>query len=251
MDSPREWAELQLAADHATVIRAVRNDGIASLIWGVLVAGAGPALTGSVLVTGVGLALIGSGIWQVVAPRPAGFLLSGTFIGLIGALNILGSLVALATGAAVLPTFLLLGGLQCVWAGRMFARHRRFAPGFGRRVDPAAAERAGAMLGALRAADPKSAPDVIEFTIGDLQPRRCRARLEVHGVLCVIGTGDDVRLLTRAQFHVERSGGVLLGSAARVRFRIGERLGSGTMPRASWERLERWQATTPSMALAA
>jgi len=246
MESPREWAQLQRAADHETIRRSVRATGIGSTVWGVINLAIGAGM-GDVIVTMLGLALLGTGIWKWAKPSPGGLLASGITLSLIGAWNILGTVLSAAAGSGAGP-FVVLGVLQVMWGVRYFQRWRRFSRAGDTPASEADVQQARVLLQALRESNPKQVGDVIEFTVGALNAQRGRVRLMDQGVVCLLGDGDDVRVVRRAQFDVQPNGGAVLGGARKVRVRLAERTLDAVMPVESINRYETWKGGAPAVA---
>lgn len=243
MHTPRDWARLQDAADHAIVQRSVRASGITSIVWGVIVIGVAMLLTQDFVQLVLGFALLGTGVWMAARPSPAGLIASAVTFFVIGAINLLGTLLTVTSPGSGTPAFAVLGVFQLMWGGRYLAKHRRFRRAFSTPVDASSLQASQDMLKALRAAKPAEASDVIEFTVGGFQPMRGRARLMDDGAIVLLGDGDDVRMVRREQLAFTPRGKALLGGA-KVSGRLAERAFEATISNEHLERFERWNRSS-------
>jgi hypothetical protein len=250
MQTYREMAALQHAAEFDLVSRDVRITGIAAALFGALALLLGVMPPADPLVIGIGGMLALVGLWNLTNPQPLGIALGGIALVFVGLYNIVGTVLAASAGVGSAGVWPVIGFWQIVWGAQAFARYRRFANAFAVHPDPARRREARAMVDALRKANPKTSNDVLQFTGGVFPPVAGRIRLADDGVLFLLLNGDDIRALSREEFSLEATGKPSMGSVT-VRMRAGDRTLKAQIPHRQWPRYEAWRMRVPYVEQAA
>jgi len=242
MPNPNEMGVLQHAADYTTVRKNVRGSGIAALIFGLLALFAGVLPPFDLLLAGLGLMLTVTGLWNITNPHPTGIVLGALAIIMVGLYNVAGTLLASAAGQGGGTHWAVLGVFQVIWGVQGFGNYKRFAQAFASRPSDTDREQADRMLKELRAAKTKESEDVIEFTGSQgMQALFVKVRLMPDRALCLVGNGDDVRLVPKAAFDVSDQGKAMIGSGRKVQVSMNGTLLKGEMSPESVRRFEVWK----------
>jgi hypothetical protein len=242
MDISSNHPELQVAAERHVLRARLRTGGIASIAFGALALGGGAAmLTDSPLnslLFVIGALLVAEGIWLLASPSPAGLIVDGIAVMVIGVWNLAVSIAELCvSGVGLTSLFAVVGACQIVWGIQSLCRYRRFAAADGAAADPQFARWAAQTLGRLSAAKPARNRDVVQLAAG---LKFWKGLLLGDGVVFVAQGGADVAIAPKDQVDLEAS--EPHGKYVRARLRLGERVLSGQMLPGHVQRLEVWQA---------
>ena len=237
MFEPTNLAASRAAVDAAVVRRSVRTSGIGPTIFGVIALFGGMMPPMNLVLVSIGGALSASGLWNLTNPSPIGILLVSGCLMLVGVYNIF---YTVTTGSGT-PAWGVIGVWQLIWAYQGVQRYRRFANAHGEDVAEPDRREAEQALVALRKANVRKSPDVVECMMRGFPPARVRARLMPDVALCIIGDNLDVRLASRAEFDVQPVGEVKRGNA-RVKVAVAGRVIDAMMSAESLARFRAWKS---------
>lgn len=115
--------DLQEAANTRALRKSLRATAIAGIIFGALALSSGlPSDTYTPFVraayVGLGVFLLAQGMWNILLPRPAGIIVSGTAIVAIGLWNIISTVQWLGTNPSSSKFWIIFGFFQLYWGIR-------------------------------------------------------------------------------------------------------------------------------------
>jgi len=243
VDSPDRTHRLQEVADYRTVRKTLRASSIGSLIFGTLALAGGLMPPADPVLAAVGLLLLGTGIWNLTAPRPAGILIDGAALVVVGLYNVISTFAAAAQGHAGAGAgfFAKVGVFQIIWGVMSFWRFLRFRDAFRSVPSDVELRQLEGLAEVLRRGKVKESLDLIEFTTSGLSARRWKARLEPAMVVMATDGGREVLVADRATFDIEDRGKVLIGSARKAAFVVRGRRLTGVIPEESMARFQQWK----------
>jgi hypothetical protein len=249
---PTTWERtaLQQAADQVVVRSSLRISGIAATIFGALALLAGVAQPVDVLLAVVGGALALVGLWNLTNPSAMGLALTAGALIMVGLYNVGSGFLEAAAGAKPFVGWQVLGVWQVIWGIQGFGRFRRFQTAFSYQVSDEQRSRAKQMIGDLRKANPKTYPDVIDFTTGGMSPKMVRARLMQDMAVLLIAGGDDVRIVPREEFDVDAPE-AREGKPAKATVRAGGQTWKAVLPVVSLQRFRTWKQSSMGLQRAA
>ena len=125
MFRPEEVPALQRAAEDEVVRRSFKLVGTFSLLFGALALFAGTAPPADLLLLAVGAVLAIAGLWNLVMRNPAGLLLSGLSLFMVGAYNPASPFLYAASGHPASGGWAVLGVWQMVWGAQGLKGHVR------------------------------------------------------------------------------------------------------------------------------
>jgi len=237
-------SKLQKVADYRTVRRTLKRSGVWSILFGAvaLVAGLGTPVDWVLMV--LGAALLGTGTWNIAAPRPTGIILDGVTLLLVGAYNLIGTLLAAMDGTHVSPHWGLTGMLQLYWGVQRIQSFRRFANAFLERPSDAEMQQIEETVGAIRKAKVKESTDIIEFKVEGIHRNVWKARLSGEDAVFVEAAGSDILVGTRDTVVITTRGKVMVGSALKADAAVGPVHLKGTISPDSYHLYEQWKTKT-------
>jgi len=175
-----DWNRLQQVADYRMARKTLRTGAIGSIIMGAIALGIGvmPPLTW--MPVAIGLTLLGTGLWNMLRPSPAGIVIDGLTLILVGATNILGSL-----GGGGTTLWVKLGIFQLYWGGVGIMRFKEFRNALGFHPQDTELKALDDLIQTVEKAKVKEAQDTIEFTTTGFHAKVWRGRLDDQGALLI------------------------------------------------------------------
>jgi len=240
MEASCDRAAWRQAAVHVLVAKELKVSGIAAIFFGALGLIAGLLPPPSTMLTGLGLLLLAGGIWVLRRPCPAGILISGVLVGLVGFWNIVAGLVPAPAGRPSI-FWMIIGIWQIVWSVKAVQRYRRFARFWDPVPPQGLRDQVRQMLEELCKARVKNAADVIQIVSGGMAPRILKIRLLPDRALCLVNNGEDVRCPDRGSLELRAPGTVGRGKNRKVQVRLDELTFEARIPADQWELYETWK----------
>ena len=244
MDQFDPASKLQKVADYRTVRKSLKRSGVWSVLFGALAIAGGMGTPVDWVLMVLGVVLLGTGVWNIAAPRPTGIILDGVTLLLVGAYNLLGTLLAAMDGTHVSAHWGLTGMLQLYWGGQRIQSFRRFANAFLERPSDAEMQQIEETVGTIRKARAKESTDIIEFTVDGIHRHVWKARLSGEDAVFVEATGSDILVGTRETVEITTRGKVLVGSALKAEAAVGPARLKGTISPDSYRLYEQWKTKT-------
>ncbi|MBN1916470.1 MAG: hypothetical protein JW889_01070 [Verrucomicrobia bacterium] len=254
-----QLAEIRNLAEYRKELQKLRSSATGSVAFGALAVLGG--LRGldespvSAVLAVIGTLLIIAGVWQLTSPSLSGIVVNALALFLVGAWNVWVSVYNMRHGGGEMGgRWFVLGVVQIGWGIESLVRHRRLSRVFPQEPSKETVRLVDELITTLRAAKPKQAENVVEFTAkpfvgppehyrGPLMPGLMVLASKRHAVLC--GAKDEVRLeITPRQRRRRRR----TYKAALI---VAGDTHKGTMSRESLERFEAWKAAAGSGAAAA
>jgi len=247
MNLGHDWHRLQQVADHRMARKTLRTGAIGSVIVGSLslILGFMPPM--DPIACAVGAVLLGTGLWNITRPQPAGIVIDGLTLILVGAYNILG-----AFGGGGAGLWVKLGAFQLYWGVQGIMRYTRFRGAFAFAPQDAEVRQLDEMVRSIEKAKVKESTDTIEFTTTGLHARLWRGRLTDTGALLVTIGSHEALVVGKHEFDVEPGGKVVLGNNLKATFTIKGKAYKGSISPQSLERFQSWKmGTSIPLAIAA
>jgi hypothetical protein len=242
-----DWNRLQQVADYRMARKTLRAGAIGSIVFGAISAGLGFMPPFDPIAVGIGAVLLGTGLWNLIKPQPAGIVIDGITLLLVGALNIFTAFQG--AGAAM---WVKLGIFQLIWGVQGIMRYQRFRGALAFVPQETEVRQLDEVAQSLQKARVKDSPDVIEFMTAGFQAKRWRGRLdESVAVLMVQGT-SEITIANKNEFEVELNGKGMLSKDHKVKLKLKGKSYQGSFSPMSYERYQNWRAgATIPRALAA
>lgn len=239
--------ELHRVLNYRLVRKTLRPAGIGSIVFGLVAKGTGfggmEANPINAILGLIGIFLFVEGIWIVAAPTPAGMIVDGIALIILGIWNII---ITFANSAAVggggHRFFAVLGVWQIIWGFQSFGRYKRFSAMPMSRPSDETLRQIDDMVKELAKTKPKDATDVIAFQIKN---RPWKGRLGQDSGIFVDAPGQEVVFVNRDRVRIEIQDKVLIGKALKASFTLGDRNLNGTISLESYERYDAWKAGNP------
>jgi len=234
-----DWNRLQQVADYRMARKTLRTGAIGSIIMGAIALGIGvlPPLTW--MPVAIGLTLLGTGLWNMLRPSPAGIVIDGLTLILVGATNILGSL-----GGGGTTLWVKLGIFQLYWGGVGIVRFKEFRNALGFHPQDTELKALDDLIQTAERAKIKEAQDTIEFTTTGLHAKVWRGRLDDQGALLIQMGQNQAVLAARHEFDIEPGKKVMIGNNLNATFTIKGKTHKGTLSPQSLERYQTWKLGT-------
>lgn len=234
-----DWNRLQQVADHRMARKTLRTGAIGSIIMGALALGIGAMPPLSLVTVGIGVALLGTGLWNLLRPQPAGIVIDGLTLILVGASNILGSF-----GDGGSSLWVKLGIFQLYWGGVGIMRFKEFRNALGFQPQDTELKALDDMIQSVEKAKVKEANDVIEFTTTGLHAKLWRGRLDDQGALLIQMGQNQAVMALRHEFNIEPGKKVMIGNNLNATLTIKGKTHKGSLSPQSLERYQTWKLGT-------
>lgn len=237
MNAGHDWSRLQQVADHRTARRTLRRVAIGSLIVGGIVLALGLIPPADPLTIAFGALLLGTGSWNLIRPRPAGIVIDGIMLCLIGLYNV--SSLFLGEGGSVF--WAKVGVFQVFWGGHEMLKFRRFREALA--FEPQDTERRAMdeSVRTLLKTRPKQDAAVFEFTMTGWHPKAWRGRLMDEGALMLKLGSEEVLLLRRHELEIQPGRKVLFGKELHASIAMDGTTHKGAIAPESLERFHAWK----------
>jgi len=233
--------KLQKTADYRTVLKSLKTAGIWSILFGAIALVLGMVAPSIWVLSALGLVLVGTGVWNIVAPRPAGIIVDGVTLLMVGAYSLVFTVLAVTQGGGASAHWAVLGVTQLVWGAGRIGSYRRYASAFLEQPSDAELQQLDQAVDAVRNARPKETSGVIQIAVDGLHRSVWKAKLTGDDAIFVEVTGHDVVIGTRESVEIENRGRVMIGSAVKVTVSVDGHELKGTMPAAAWRLYEQWK----------
>ena len=233
---------LQATSDYRVITKSLRQSGGWSVAWGVLSMATGTLLFAAnpllaILPVLLGFFLCAEGLWLLVAPSPAGLIIDGIALMLLGLWNLaLTALVATLGTSNPQPLWAILGVWQIWWGVQRARRYPRFAHVRMRPPDPEQLKHVDSVVRSIVKGNIKTEPDLIQFLAGGLW----RVRLCEDKVVLVHGAEQDVLFLGRDDLEITPQPNST-GTYRKMTVRIGARTFTGTIEQNLLARYDEWK----------
>ena len=238
--------ELTQGANFLMVRRLLRGAGIGSIVFGVIAIGLGAYSIQENPVNAIllllGVLLLAEGIWIVTAPSPAGMVVDGVALLLLGLWNLFVSLANMSAGAGRPGAFVALGAFQIFWGIQSFRRYGRFANLPMKKPDEAMGKWLDGVLNSM-AAGSKETPDRADFLalVGGKKDT-WKGRLLEDVAFFMRGKDEEILIAGKQECSVTPLGTAATGAGAIARIQLGARTFDVTGPLQAIERFQSWKA---------
>jgi hypothetical protein len=231
-----DWNRLQQVADYRMARKTLRGGAIGSVIFGSISLGLGFLAGFDLIAVGVGAALLGTGLWNLLKPQPAGIVIDGITLLLVGALNI--STAFQGAGAGM---WVKLGIFQLIWGVQGIRRYQQFRGALSFVPQDTEVRQLDEVAGSLQKAKVKDSEDVIEFVTAGMHARRWRGRLTESVALLMVQGTSEIYIAGKNEFEVELNGKVMLSKDHKVKLKLKGKSYQGSFSPMSYERYQNWR----------
>lgn len=233
---------LQNVADQVVIRRHTRGSAIGSVIFGLINSGIGFWSMGESalnLILGlIGLFLLAEGIFLLVTSNPKGLIADGVAFITVGMWNIVITIMNISQGGEGQAFFAVLGVIQIGWGIQSFKRFDRFSHTGKISVSPDLAGEIKILIEEIKKGNPKKSMDMIQFNAGS---RIWKGRLAQGRAIMLTTTGDDIQIMPKSDFTIERTGKAMIGSTVYADISLKRRTMKGTISTEHMERFENWK----------
>lgn len=221
--------------------KGTRPGAIGAIIFGLIAVLMGGAMLSENPLNGfliiIGIFLLTEGIVVLALPSPAGMILQGIGMWMVGIWNLGLTLLEMGAGQGW-SIWGLLGISQMVWGSQSFAGYRRFAEGAEAASDASLAHEVELVVKDLLKAKAQSRRDIITFKFGAIAWKgylgACYGTFSVQG-------GKDTQFLLRDDVSFTEKGKALLGKTLKVRICLDHKEMDGTISPEHMERFTSWK----------
>ena len=245
MELTQDFDELQKASNYRTIRKALRNAGIGSIVFGSIALLAGlPGVSESLLDAGlaiIGLMLLSEGLWILKAPSPKGLIADGIVLIILGAWNILTSILDTAEGLRVARGFVMLGGWQIIWGIQSIGRYKLFAEMPMARPPDHVLRWLDDLAKRIHKTGTAEVSDIIVFQADSEKKKSWRALLCGDTAVLVQGDGEHLVFARRGDVYITSHGEAGVGNLIRITHQVGELSEPGLMSPEYLERYTIWK----------
>jgi hypothetical protein len=242
MESGNHWSRLEKVARYRFALRTLRATGWGSIFFGSVSIALGLAPPWDWVRLFVGAVLLGTGTWSIRSPRPAGVVLDGFSLLMVGAYNILGIGLWMHAGMGVLDSafWLKLGICQAAWGTVNFLRYARFRDEFHEPAADAELQHLEEIVRGIRGTRASESTDMIEFKSYGWRPEFWKAHLTGDGAV-FLASGGEMLVAPRDEVKVTVTGRMWVGRSQWATITInGRKLRCAIAPE-YLERYHRWK----------
>jgi len=237
MDIGHDWNRLQQVADHRMARKTLRNGAIGSIVFGALGVIFGLVQPVDPISVAVGAVLLTTGLWNLARPQPAGIVIAGATLILVGAYNIFGALGGFGAGLWVK-----MGIFQLFWGVQGIMRYRQFRAALAFSPQETEVQQLDELVRSIEKAQIKESNDTIEFTTtGFTYAKRWRGRLTDTGALLVVLRSHQVYVVGKQVLDLEPSGNAMLSKNFKATFTIKGKTYKGQLSPQSLDRFRSWK----------
>lgn len=238
-----QFDELQRVSNYRLVRKTLRPAGIGSIVFGLIAIATGfgqmHANPINAILGLIGVFLLVEGIWITAAPTPAGMIVDGIALIVLGAWNVFITIANAASGGGGGPNFFaVLGIWQIVWGCQGFGRHARLSKLPMNKPSEQTLKMIDGIVKDITRGKPKDVPDLIEFQIKN---QIWKGRLSQDSAILVQAAGQDVVFARKAQFQIDQTGKVLIGKTLKASFRLRDKSQNGTISPENFEKYAAWK----------
>jgi len=241
MELPRDMYELSKAFEHRLVLRKLRPHGIGSIVFGVIALFMG--ISGmrenilNVVLAWLGLVLFVEGIWLIKSPSPAGFIVDGCMLILLGIWNLL---VTYLNGGA--SPFSIIGFLQIYWGINSFKDSSRASAAISFTTSLEDIKKADSLLDAVFKSNFKTNQNYIEFRQNDFLTDQPWKGVLVDGYAVLVGLKKFTgAIISKEEIIITQKGKYTPGKSYSGTTLLGGKEASLVIPSKSLERLQTWK----------
>jgi hypothetical protein len=201
MEITSDLRDLKKASDIRRLRGHLRPAGIGSIIFGILAVylgvefGKDNALNQFLIF--LGIFLIAEGAWIIFKPRPAGMIMDGIALMIIGGWNLLISFAAIEEAGP----FLVLGIFQIGWGIQSIAQYGKFKHVETYQPAPALLSEAKTLTDRVTKSNPKKVEDIIDFKGKKLI---WKAGLAANGAVLVQLPAGEAFFVAKEDFKIEK-----------------------------------------------
>ena len=199
MNLPSDLGRLQQVANYSGARKTLRTGAIGSLVFGALGLALGFVPPASAIPIAVGVMLLATGIWNLTRPQPAGIVIDGITLLVVGVYN----LSSIAGGHAL---WVKLGIFQVFWGIQGIRSYARFRSAFAIAPQDSELEQFKAMADGIRKSRIKESDDVIEFTTSAIHTHAWKAQLADRAAVIVSMKSAETHVVPREHFNVSSQG---------------------------------------------
>jgi hypothetical protein len=239
------FSELQKASNFRTVKRSLRSGGIGSIVFGVIamVVGFGGMDDNPVnaILGIIGVLLFVEGIWLVSDPKPAGMIVDGIALMILGIWNIIITVANSASGGGT-SFFALLGVWQIIWGVQSFGRFNHFSKLPMQKPSDSLSKQIDTLINEISKSKTKDRTDLIEFQAKGISAQGLwKGKLEQNSAVFVQGAGQDLIFSEKNRVIIDTKGQPQTGKTVKAYFQIGDRTMNGTLSAENYERYQTWK----------
>jgi hypothetical protein len=235
MKSTFDLDRLQKVADYHGARQTLRTGAIGSMIFGAIGLALAIVPPYEPVLGVVGAMLLGTGTWNSTRPRPAGIVIDGLTLILVGVYNVLG-----AFGAGV-TVWAKLGIFQIVWGVQSISRYAQFRVALSEVPEAVELQQFQELAQAIRKAKTKESPDLLEFTTTGWHAKRWKARLTERAAIIACVGSHETHVVARERLEVTTQGKVMIGRDLKATITWGGKPHRGTMSPEGFERYQVWK----------
>lgn len=233
---------LQNVADHVVIRKHMRGSAIGSIIFGVINCAIGFGSAGdnalNLILGLIGIFLLVEGFYLLATSNPGGLIGDGIALMAVGVWNIIITIVNMSEGGGSGAFWAILGVMQIGWGIQSFKRYDRFAHIGKISVSRDLGGEMQILIEEVKKGNPKKLPDMIQFTA---KQRIWKGRLASKCAIMLTTTGDDIQILPRSGFVIERTGKTMIGSTVKIHITMKNQTLDGTISPEHMERFETWK----------
>ena len=229
MNTSSKSEQLQQAWNHRILAATLRSSGVGSVVWGIIaiVIGfmmlEGNSINAVLVLIGIGLVI--EGVWLMVSPSPAGLIVDGLALWVLGVWNIIVTLMNMNAGHGS-PIFAVLGCYQFYWGWKSFSRHDQFASLANFQPTADQSNEAVQMVNATLAAKPDDARFPLEFQEGQTS---WKARLFDDVAVFIKAGGEEILFVDKDSVNMTEEPGSDAAGEPQSHLRLGPRSLVGTL----------------------
>ncbi|MDX9980284.1 MAG: hypothetical protein RBU25_09700 [Lentisphaeria bacterium] len=244
------FAELQKVSNYRLVRKTLRGAGIGSIIFGLIAMfiGFGGMAENPInaLLGVIGLFLLVEGIWLVVAPTPAGMIVDGIALIILGVWNIFITL-ANAAGGEGGGGFAVMGVFQIIWGCQGFGRYARFSSMPVEKPSPETVKMIDDIVKEILKMKGKTDQDLVEF---QMEGKAWKGRLSEDMAVFVEVLTQDVAFARKDAVRILPQGKALIGKTIKATIKFRDKAQNGTISPENFARYEAWKGAEVSVAAA-
>jgi hypothetical protein len=249
--SDPEFDELQRVASRRILLKNLRGRGIGSIIWGLIASGLGIAGMevdrANAILAAIGVFLTIEGIRVVAAPAPAGLIVDGFALLILGIWNL--AITVMSASSGVPPIFAIIGVLQIAWGCQSFFKYAQFSKTSSAVPSATALQSFDQLVNYIQGANVADDASLVAFiTSGQIEwkgqfratgavfvaqrsGKRSRGRKPADG---------DIIFAAKADVSFRKDADGLAPNTLKMTFSIKARKFSGVMPQEAFDRYETW-----------
>jgi hypothetical protein len=243
-EEPEKLEQMTKIAAYLLLKKKTRPGAIGAIIFGAIaILGGVTMLTENpinCILIMIGIFLLIEGIVVLAMPSPAGMILQGIGMWMVGLWNF--GLTILEVAAGMGWSFWgFLGVAQMVWGTQSFAGYKRLADGAEAASDESLTNEVELSMKDVLKANAKSREDIITFRFGAIA---WKGRLGKRYGIFTEQQGKEIQFLLRKDVSFTEKGKALIGKTLKIRISLDHKEMDGTISPEHMERFTLWKNAT-------